>query len=651
MASTAPTTPECRASSSPVPHAELQADSSGPVLPDLLQPPSTRLATKLSNGTLPRSLETRRCVRNICCIGAGYVGGPTAAVIAYQNPHIRVTVADLDARRIHRWNSRHLPIFEPGLQPLVRIARDGGRAFAFAAGSDGTDTWDDTSTSSSKGCAAAAETTSVPARAPNLFFSVDVRACVAQADLVFIAVNTPTKASGVGKGCAMDMAAFEAVVGEIALGARAGAIVVEKSTVPCRTAQVVRDMMAVHRPGVHFEILSNPEFLAAGTAVHDLLHPDRILIGSFPTPSGRRAAAALADVYAAWVPRARIITTNVWSSELSKLVANAMLAQRISSINSVAALCEATGADIGEVAASVGSDARIGDRFLKAGIGFGGSCFRKDVLSLVYLAESLGLGDVGAYWRQVVAMNEYQRDRFARRVVRCLNNTLVGKKVTFLGFTFKANTSDVRESPAGEIIRMLLDEKPREIAIFDPCCNPDVVRREMETMSRPRVDAGGGEEWPVVVYSDVYDACAESNAVLITTECDEFRNTKSSVLPFPDHHNPSENFDPRPFARREPSEMDILSLHTFLLQTSPISASGGDPLGRYEEELACTENCPECELGKTSGGKAGQKLDWYRIAYHMKKPRWVFDGKGVIDPEEMAKLDVRVESIGRRGRG
>lgn len=395
--------------------------------------------------------------------------------------------------------------------------------------------------------------------------------------------------------------------------------------------------------------------------MHDLLHPDRILIGSSQTPSGRRAAGALADLYAAWVPRARIMTTGIWSSELSKLAANAMLAQRVSSINSISAICEATGAEIDEVAAAVGSDARIGDRFLKAGIGFGGSCLKKDVLSLVYLADSLGLGDVGEYWRQVATMNEHQRDRFSRRVVRCLNNTLVGKKITFLGFSFKANTSDMRESPTLGIMKTLLDERPREMAIFDPCCNPAVVRREVETMLRTRPDTGNRDErTAVVVYSDVYEACAGSHAVVITTACDEFRNAEAPGLPWTGSYRPSEHLDPRPFARSKPSEMDILALHNFLLESSPTSEEG-DPLQRYQEEPRCAEDCPECgELvpasrARDGGGcgclAAGEMADWHRISYHMKKPKWLFDGKGVVDAEEMAKLGVRVERVGHRGWG
>lgn len=416
-----------------------------------------------------------------------------------------------------------------------------------------------------------------------------------------------------------------------------------------------RLQMANHRPGVHFEILSNPEFLAAGTAVNDLLHPDRVLIGSSPTPSGRRAAEALAQVYAAWVPRHRIIATNVWSSELSKLVANSMLAQRISSINSVAAICERTGADVDEVAASIGCDPRIGDKFLKAGIGFGGSCFKKDILSLVYLAESLGLDEVADYWSQVVAMNEYSRNRFARRVVKCLNNTLVGKKVTVLGYAFKKNTSDTRESPAHEIIKTLLEEGPREIAVYDPCCNPVVTRDEITRL----LDNGDGR---IRVYEGAYEACASSDAVLITTEFDEFRNTPASqppLTPLTTQHlkappKPKGAGDPRPFARLEPTETDLLTLHKFLAASSG-SAASADPLGRFKPEPGCAHDCPDCAMERTGYRpneeyKPKERLDWAKIAYHMRKPRWVFDGRGVLDVKEMAKLGVRLESVGKQGR-
>jgi len=406
---------------------------------------------------------------------------------------------------------------------------------------------------------------------------------------------------------------------------------------------------------VHFEILSNPEFLAAGTAINDLLHPDRVLIGSSPTAAGRRAAETLALVYAAWVPRDRIITTNVWSSELSKLVANSMLAQRISSINSVAAICEKTGADVDEVAASIGCDPRIGDKFLRAGIGFGGSCFKKDILSLVYLAESLGLDEVAEYWSQVVKMNEYSRERFARRVVRCLNNTLVGKKVTILGYAFKKDTSDTRESPAQEILKTLLEERPKEIAVFDPCCNPVVIQEEIQSLLVLDGENGG----PVNVYSSAYEACANSNAILITTDFDEFRSRATSqrnLTPLAQPAKRSSNqtrtaVDPRPFQRLEPTETDILALHKFL-GNSVALGEPADPLQRFNPEPDCESSCSDC-LMERSGYRPNEehrpkeRLDWAKISYHMRKPKWVFDGRGVLDVREMAKLGLRVESVGR----
>lgn len=440
--------------------------------------------------------------------------------------------------------------------------------------------------------------------------------------------------------------------------------------------------MAVHRPGVPFHILSNPEFLAAGTAVNDLLYPDRVLIGSSPTPAGRRAAAALASVYSAWVPRARILMTNVYSSELAKLVANSLLAQRISSINSIAAVCERTGADVDEVAAAVGVDPRIGDRFLKAGIGFGGSCFKKDVLSLVYLAASLGLDEVAAYWRQVHAMNEWSRDRFTARVVRCLHNTLAGKKLAVLGYAFKKNTNDTRESPALEIIRALLEEGPAEVAVFDPCCHPGAVREEIKRLlggekgDKMILREDGG---PLVVYENAYEACSAADAVLITTDFDEFKSGRSggtSVVSAEGLGGPAVaaaarpqkpgTFDPRPFNSSRPSELDLLALHKYLVtqpaavslplagasSTSTTSSESQDPLRRLRPEPACGEDCPDCRLEKSGYSpneeyKPKERVDWAKIGYHMKKPRWLFDGRGVVDVREMELLGFRVESVGR----
>jgi UDPglucose 6-dehydrogenase len=423
--------------------------------------------------------------------------------------------------------------------------------------------------------------------------------------------------------------------------------------------------LAINRPGVHFEILSNPEFLAAGTAVNDLLYPDRILIGSAPTPSGKEAADALLEVYAAWVPRERILMTNVWSSELAKLVANSMLAQRVSSINSISAVCEKTGADVDEVARAIGVDPRIGNKFLTAGIGFGGSCFKKDVLNLVYLADTMGLPEVGEYWRQVVKMNDYARDRFTNRVIKCLNNTLVGKKVTILGFAFKKNTSDTREAPALEMIKTLLEERPREVAVFDPCCNPLVVKEEIKALLGPLATGNN-----ISVYPNAYDACDDSTAIVIATEFDEFRNqpapvaaSAASSLPPPKFlgRKPNPKSDPRPFPATKPSANDVLALHKHLSQRE--GEDSDDPLDWFNEEPECYADCPDCiqqkeaettgvatGMGSSEEYKTKERVDWPRIAANMAQPRWLFDGRGVIDSREMVKLGVRVESVGRQHR-
>ncbi|KAF5653571.1 UDP-glucose 6-dehydrogenase [Fusarium sp. NRRL 25303] len=602
-----------------------------------------------SNGTQETPIEVRR----ICCVGAGYVGGPTAAVVAFQNPHIQVTVVDRDTTRIRRWNSRHPPIYEPGLHDIVRIARDGGRPTKIS----------NEPTTDSEGSSAEEGEITVAERKPNLFFSTDIAKHIGEADIVLVAVNTPTKYRGVGAGSATDMTAFEAVTGVVAQYAREGAIIVEKSTVPCRTAQLVADTLNMHRPGVHFEILSNPEFLAAGTAVNDLLYPDRILIGSAPTPSGKRAAEALVKVYNAWIPRERILTTNVWSSELAKLVANSMLAQRISSINSISAVCEQTGADVDEVARAVGVDPRIGNKFLMAGIGFGGSCFKKDVLNLVYLAETMGLPEVAEYWRQVVKMNEYARDRFSNRVIKCLNNTLVGKKVTILGFAFKKNTSDTREAPALEMIKTLLEERPREVAVFDPCCNPLVIKAEIKELLGPLAEGHN-----ITVHGNAYDACESSTAIIIATEFDEFRNQPPPPpAPTPAVQSktigrkPNPKADPRPFESATPSANELLALHKHLVQRADVQSH--DPLDRFNVEPSCEDDCPDCiqereskdtgfatGMGSSEEYKPKERVDWVRISESMAKPRWVFDGRGVIDSREMVKLGVRVESVGRQHR-
>jgi len=410
---------------------------------------------------------------NICCIGAGYVGGPTMAMIALKCPDITVTVVDMNAARIAAWNTGNLPIFEPGLDEVVKQAR--GR---------------------------------------NLFFSTDVAGQIKQADIIFVAVNTPTKTYGVGAGRAADLRFIESVARTIAEHAESGKIIVEKSTIPVKTADTIATILASNTRGLKFQVLSNPEFLAEGTAVQDLTSPDRVLIGGERTPEGDKAVETLASVYARWVPRERIITTNLWSSELSKLVANAFLAQRISSINSISALCEATGADVDEVANAIGKDSRIGPKFLKASVGFGGSCFQKDILNLTYLCESFGLQDVADYWNSVVAMNDSQKRRFSGRIVKELFNTVADKKIAVLGFAFKKDTNDTRESAAINVCRDLLTEHAK-VCVYDPKVPVDEIRRDVLN--------GGAENARLTTAKDAYEACAGAHAIAVLTEWDEFK--------------------------------------------------------------------------------------------------------------------------------
>lgn len=409
----------------------------------------------------------------ICCIGAGYVGGPTMAMIALKCPDIQVTVVDMNAARIASWNGDALPIYEPGLDDVVRQAR--GR---------------------------------------NLHFSTDVAANIASADIIFVAVNTPTKSYGVGAGRAADLRYIESVARTIAQHATGRKIIVEKSTIPVKTADTIRTILASNGTGLQAQVLSNPEFLAEGTAVQDLLSPDRVLIGGERTPDGERALQTLVDVYARWVPRERIITTNLWSSELSKLVANAFLAQRISSINSISALCEATGADVDEVANAIGKDSRIGPKFLRSSVGFGGSCFQKDILNLTYLCESFGLPEVAAYWTQVVAMNDWQKRRFSARIVKELFNTVADKKIAVLGFAFKKDTNDTRESAAINVCRDLLAEHAN-VCVYDPKVPADEIRTDV---------LGRGQANPrLTVAASAYEACAGAHAIAVVTEWDEFK--------------------------------------------------------------------------------------------------------------------------------
>jgi UDPglucose 6-dehydrogenase len=395
------------------------------------------------------------------------------AMIALKAPDIEVRVVDMNAARIAAWNSDTLPVYEPGLDKVVKQARD-----------------------------------------RNLFFSTDVHGAIEAADIIFVAVNTPTKTYGVGAGRAADLRFIESVARTIATVATTPKIIVEKSTIPVKTAETIKDILAANTRGVPFEVLSNPEFLAEGTAVADLLQPDRVLIGGERTPGGQTAVQTLADVYARWVPRDRIITTNLWSAELSKLVANAFLAQRISSINSISALCEATGADVDEVANAIGKDSRIGPKFLKSSVGFGGSCFQKDILSLVYLCDRFGLPEVAAYWESVVKMNDWQKHRFSAKIVSSLFNSVADKKIAVLGFAFKKDTNDTRESPAIAVCRDLLAEQAR-VAVYDPKVPADEIQRDV-------LGAGGRDE-RLTIASTAAAAADGAHAIAVVTEWDEFK--------------------------------------------------------------------------------------------------------------------------------
>lgn len=394
------------------------------------------------------------------------------------------------------------------------------------------------------------------------------------------------------------------------------------------------------RPGVPFEILSNPEFLSEGTAIKNLMNPDRVIIGSADTPSGHLAAAALAGLYAAWIPTSQILTINAWSSELSKLVANAMLAQRITSINSISAICEATGANVDEVAKSIGLDRRIGPQFLKAGLGFGGSCFRKDIASLTYLAESLGLEEVAEYWDQVNSFNELQRRRFARKVLKRYNENLVGKKIAMLGFAFKKNTGDARESPAVDVIKTLIDEQPSEIAIFDPYCNEEDILREIEPFM-------SSEKSNVKIYTDPYQACSEANAVLLVNDCDQFKVTTPRR-----HGSEAGQITPIEKSFEEGSigsVSDTEMLSPIEAVTKPQPAK--EYVAGFDFELVqsppCLEDCPDCKT-KARGPVSTDPVEWARIVYSMKEPKWVFDGRGILDIPQLEALgDVRVDAIGK----
>ena len=406
-------------------------------------------------------------IMKICCIGAGYVGGPTMAMIAHQCHDIDVTVVDVNQDRIAAWNSETLPIHEPGLDGIVK-----GR------------------------------------RGQNLFFDTDVDEAIREGDIIFICVGTPTKTFGVGKGRAADLRYIEICARRIASIASTDKIIVEKSTIPVRTANSIKRIHKAGNPAARFDVLSNPEFLAEGTAIKDLTEPDRVLIGG----ECDEAVEKLATIYERWIPRDRVLTTNLWSSELSKLTANAFLAQRISSINAISELCEATNAEVDEVAHAIGTDSRIGPKFLKASVGFGGSCFQKDILNLVYLCEHYGLQEAADYWEQVVKMNDYQKRRFSEHIVGTMFNTVSSKTIAIWGFAFKKDTDDTRESAAITVCRNLIGEQA-QLNIFDPKVSKERIFEDLGDIAN---------DDNVRIYQSAEKAATGAHAIAILTEWDTF---------------------------------------------------------------------------------------------------------------------------------
>jgi UDPglucose 6-dehydrogenase len=457
-------------------------------------------------------------ITKICCIGAGYVGGPTMAVIAKKNPHIKVTIVDINEERIAAWNDEdlsNLPIYEPGLAEIVEETRG-----------------------------------------KNLFFSTDIDSAINESEMIFISVNTPTKTYGKGKGMAADLKYVELCARNIAEVAKTDKIVVEKSTLPVRTAQAIKSILHNTGSNVKFEILSNPEFLAEGTAIQDLLNPDRVLIGG----ESQSAIESLATVYGSWVSQDRILRTNVWSSELSKLTANAFLAQRISSINAISELCEHTEANVNEVAKAIGMDSRIGSKFLNSSVGFGGSCFQKDILNLVYIARTYNLNAVADYWEQVIIFNDHQKRRFSDNLISTLYNTVSGKKIAMLGWAFKKDTNDTRESAAIYVADHLLSEQAH-IAVYDPKVNESRTQADLNYL-----DTRSEKENMELVtnFDDPYEAAKDAHAIAIMTEWDEFKD-----------------------------------------------------------------------------------YDWNKIYAQMKKPAFIFDGRNILNKNEMTKIGFEYSSIGK----
>jgi UDPglucose 6-dehydrogenase len=425
-------------------------------------------------------------IKNICCIGAGYVGGPTMAVIALKCPHINVTVVDVNPVKIKEWNGplQNLPVYEPGLAKVVEKAR--GR---------------------------------------NLFFSEDIAGNIEKSEMIFMAVNTPTKIEGEGAGMAADLRYIEACAKDIAKYSKSDKIVIEKSTLPVKTAEKIKEILEENSKNIHFEILSNPEFLAEGTAIQDLFKSDRVLIGGDDTDSGQRAVQSLIEIYAHWIPKEKILTTNVWSSELAKLASNAMLAQRISSINSLSAICEKTGANIDELSKAIGMDHRIGSKFLRPSVGFGGSCFQKDILNLVYLSRHYGLNEVADYWHQVVNINNYQKDRFAKIIIDHFGGDLTGKKITILGWAFKANTNDSRESPSINVTEKLF-EAGALIEIYDPMVKEKKIHDDIQKYWNLSYDDTLFNR--VNIIHDLSNLDKKTSAVAILTEWEIFKKVDFS---------------------------------------------------------------------------------------------------------------------------
>ena len=466
-------------------------------------------------------------IKNICCIGAGYVGGPTMAVIADKCSDIRVEVVDLNQERINDWNNNNLdklPIYEPGLDLVVKRTRN-----------------------------------------KNLFFSTDINSSIEKADMIFISVNTPTKVYGKGKGMASDLKYVELCARQIAQVAKSDKIVVEKSTLPVRTADTIKKILDNTSNGLKFQILSNPEFLAEGTAIDDLMKPDRVLIGGMQNEEGKIAIQSLVDIYSNWVPKDKILTTNVWSSELSKLTANAFLAQRVSSINSISELCESTGADVSELAKAIGTDSRIGSKFLNASVGFGGSCFQKDILNLVYIAKSYGLNNVANYWEQVIILNDHQKKRFSDTIVKTLFNTVSGKKITLFGWAFKKDTNDSRESPAINVADALLDEQANLI-VLDPKVESFQIYSDLDNL---KTRSSNENKSLLCFESDPYKASKGSHAIAVLTDWDEFKEY-DWVKIYDNMEKPAFIFDGRKILDREKLQkigFEILSsISTLLLK-------------------------------------------------------------------------------------